>query len=330
MHGKKARNPWERIHIDYAGPFLGKMFLILVDSYSKWMEAFPVKDATSAATIDCFDICFATHGLPQICVFDNGSCFTSEEFERYLERNGIRHKTSAPYHPATNGLAERAVRTFKNTMKKLNNQVSIQTAVNRFLFAYRITPHSATGKAPCELLMNRRLNSRHHILRPEVPITLEDPYPHRVFEINDPIWLRNYGKGDKWVKGVITCRTGPISYRIQTGYGIVRKHVNQLRSRVTEFEPVNYPESSKPPNTSSIQPTQQIPQQPLTAPITPTPAPLPSSEIVSIANPTTPLTETSIQQTPGPTVTPSLNTNFRPVRNRKPPRYLEDYETMMG
>ena len=43
---------------------------------------------------------FATHGL---IVSDNAPAFTSEEFKRFVQMNGI---TSAPYHPATNGLAE--------------------------------------------------------------------------------------------------------------------------------------------------------------------------------------------------------------------------------
>ena len=30
--------PWKRIHIDFAGPFLDKMFLIVVDAHSKWPE----------------------------------------------------------------------------------------------------------------------------------------------------------------------------------------------------------------------------------------------------------------------------------------------------
>ena len=29
-------HPWSRIHVDFAGPFLGKMYLVLVDSHSKW------------------------------------------------------------------------------------------------------------------------------------------------------------------------------------------------------------------------------------------------------------------------------------------------------
>ena len=54
----------------------------------------------------------------QIVVSDNGSSFVSSEFKSFLQKNGIKHITSAPYHPSTNGLVERAVQTFKQGMKK--------------------------------------------------------------------------------------------------------------------------------------------------------------------------------------------------------------------
>ncbi|XP_015280350.1 PREDICTED: uncharacterized protein K02A2.6-like, partial [Gekko japonicus] len=50
---------------------------------------------------------FATHGLPDVLVSDNGAQFTSEEFRRFLSDNGIRQMTAAPFHPASNGQAER-------------------------------------------------------------------------------------------------------------------------------------------------------------------------------------------------------------------------------
>jgi len=53
-----------------------------------------------------------------VLVTDNGSCFVSSEFENFLLKNGIKHITSAPYHPATNGLAERAVQIVKKGLKK--------------------------------------------------------------------------------------------------------------------------------------------------------------------------------------------------------------------
>ena len=72
--------PWVRLHLDYAGLFLGKMFLIVMDAHSKWMEAFPMNTSTSSANIEILRIAFATHGLPEIVVTDNGSNFASKEF----------------------------------------------------------------------------------------------------------------------------------------------------------------------------------------------------------------------------------------------------------
>ena len=69
---------------------------------------------------------FATFGIPEILVTDNGSNFissnfTSSEFAAFLKSNGIRHIKTAPYHPSSNGLAERAVHTFKSAIKKLTS-----------------------------------------------------------------------------------------------------------------------------------------------------------------------------------------------------------------
>ena len=70
--------PWVRLHLDYAGPFQGQMFLVLVDAYSKWMEVMPVGAATAAGTIAKLRHVFAVHGLPEKIVTDNGPQFTSQ------------------------------------------------------------------------------------------------------------------------------------------------------------------------------------------------------------------------------------------------------------
>ena len=124
--------PWTRLHVDYAGPFLTKMFLIVIDAYSKWIEVYITASATSAVTIDKLRQTFATFCLPETIVTDNGTNFTSSEFEEFLKSNGIRHVKTAAYHPASNGLAERAVQSFMLGMKKLTNG-TLETRVARFL-----------------------------------------------------------------------------------------------------------------------------------------------------------------------------------------------------
>ena len=159
--------PWVRLHIDHAGPFLGKYFLVVVDSHSKWMEVLTVPSTSTEATLRKLRCIFATHGLPEIIVSDNGAGFTSVEFKEFMSRNGIRHITSAPYHPVTNGLAERAVQTFNNALKK-TAVVDIETQLARFLFHYRNIPHSTTGVSPAELLLGRRPRSHMMLLQPSI------------------------------------------------------------------------------------------------------------------------------------------------------------------
>ena len=159
--------PWSRLHVDYAGPLRGHMFLVVVDAYSKWMEVRPVKSATSAATISQLRAIFATHGIPELLVSDNGSAFTSSEFEEFMRLNRIRHTTSAPYHPATNGLAERVVQTFKTYLKKAPS-LPLKDLISWFLLTYRITPHSTTGTSPAELLFSRRPRTLLDLVLPDL------------------------------------------------------------------------------------------------------------------------------------------------------------------
>ncbi len=239
--------PWSRIHADYAGPFMGRMFLIVVDAYSKWLEAVPVNSATSQTTIEKMRIMFATHGLPQTVVTDNGSVFTSKEFEEFAKRNGVRHVTSAPYHPATNGLAERAVQTFKNGMKKLTSG-SIDSKVSRFLFTYRITPHSTTGVSPTQLLMGRRPRSVLDQLHPDMARRVQNSQQRqkrnhdqhvkpRAFAVGNTVSVRNFGSGATWLVGAVEKALGPLSYQIKLEDGrLVRRHVDHLRARVSTTE----------------------------------------------------------------------------------------------
>lgn len=79
---------WQQVHIDYAGPFLDKMFQVLVDVYSKWPEVFLVKNATSTKTVKLLRTLFSRTGLPEQLVSDNGTQFTSEEFQAFVKGNG--------------------------------------------------------------------------------------------------------------------------------------------------------------------------------------------------------------------------------------------------
>ena len=88
--------PWSRLHVDFAGPFLGKQFIVLVDSFSKWLEVAVVSSCSSLQAIRFLRHVFSTHGLPEMLISDNGTAFTSAEFKTFVAHNGVRHLTSAP------------------------------------------------------------------------------------------------------------------------------------------------------------------------------------------------------------------------------------------
>ena len=162
--------PWSRIHIDYAGPFMGKMFLLIIDAHSKWLDIHITNSCNTQSTVEKLRMTFANHGLPEMVVSDNGPAFVSKEFEEFMKNNGIRHVKSAPYHPSTNGLVERAVQTFKKAMKKQSG--TLQTRLSRFLFKYRTTPHTTTGISPAELRWGTKLRSHLTLLQPDVGKTV--------------------------------------------------------------------------------------------------------------------------------------------------------------
>ncbi|XP_015747851.1 PREDICTED: uncharacterized protein K02A2.6-like [Acropora digitifera] len=106
----QVRNPWiSRIHVDFAGPLKGDMFFIVVDEKSKWIEVFPMSSITATATIRAFHFLFVSHGLPEEIISDNSPQFATQEMKDFLKSNGICQCLSSPYHPASNGEAERAV-----------------------------------------------------------------------------------------------------------------------------------------------------------------------------------------------------------------------------
>ena len=87
------------------------------DAHSKWIEVIPMLTVTSKITTEEMDKVFTTHGIPHVIVSDNGTNFSIEEFAEYLRTKQIKHLFTPPYHPASNGLAERTVQTFKKAMK---------------------------------------------------------------------------------------------------------------------------------------------------------------------------------------------------------------------
>ena len=233
-----AAGPWQRVHVDFAGPIFGSSYLVVVDSYSKWLEVVAMKSTTAGRTIAVLRDIFARLGLPLQLVSDNGPQFACEEFGAFTAANGIRHTRVAPYHPSSNGLAERAVGTVKNGLKAaVETGVTVERALARFLLAYRSSPHAVTGRTPAELLYGRNLRTRLNLLIPSANDTLQAARQDqhiaaggqvREFQLGASVWVRSYGTRQKWVRGKVVARPGPVSYEVDIGDAVWSRHVDQL------------------------------------------------------------------------------------------------------
>ena len=102
------------LHIDHAGPFLGKYFFILIDSHSKWLEVHIVNSTSLEVTIQKLQQIFSTNGLPEQIISDNGPASTSHEFKECMKQCGIHHICTSPYNPSSNGLMECTVQTISH------------------------------------------------------------------------------------------------------------------------------------------------------------------------------------------------------------------------
>ena len=194
------------------------MMLIIGDSHSKWIDAHVRTSSNATVTIEKPMSSFATHGLHHTIVLDNGPCFVSSEFELFNKMNGIRHIKVSPHHPASNGIAERAAQTVKSGISKMEGG-NLQSKETRFLSRYRITPHTTTEISTFQLPMKRWIRSRLDLLNPIISNKVLDAqnkqkmhhdYHARdcTFDIGNPVFCQNYGRGDDFLPGHIIVKSG--------------------------------------------------------------------------------------------------------------------------
>ena len=226
--------PWQRLHLDFAGPINKKMYLIVIDSFSKWIEVIQMGKTTSEKVKEAMFKLFARWGLPVHIVTDNGPQFISEEFEDFLKNNGIKHTTTAPYKPSTNGAAERSVGIVKNALKAEPNPQGLE----KFLMTYRNTNHSTTGRSPAELMIGRPMRTRLDLLRPNLK---EDVYHkqdsmirnsgnrQRSVQKEEEVLVRNYRpREEKWTPGTVEKVIGDKHYIVNTHSGTTKQHIDQI------------------------------------------------------------------------------------------------------
>lgn len=150
--------PWVHLAGDFLGPLPdGSYLFVLVDLYSRYVLADPMKSTTSKDIIRVLKQHFTRMGLPYMLTFDNAKNFSSQEFKDFCVDLGIKLVHTTPYWPSANGEIERQNRSFLKVLKISQlNGTNWKDALQDYLYMYAITPHSVTAVAPAQLMFGRR------------------------------------------------------------------------------------------------------------------------------------------------------------------------------
>lgn len=222
--------------MDFAGSLAGHTFLVSADAFTKWLEVREVNQTTSTAVIAVLRSLFATFGVPQKVVSDNGAAFVSVEMQRFCTDNGVSHITSAPYHPATDGQAERYVGELKTALAR-DKSGPMRCRLVRFLFRQQNIIHQTTGITPAVAMFERELSAHLDQIKraPEPTEKQEKLSKNRQLVAGEEVMVRQFLKEPKWISGVFEKQIGPRSWNVRCGRGgVVRRHLNQIRKRDTK------------------------------------------------------------------------------------------------
>ena len=137
------------------------------DVRSKWPEIAATTTVTCSAIIQILKELFSRWGIPEVLQSDNGQQFVSYEFEMFLQKLGIEHRRSALYNPQCNGGLERLNRVIKESLgAQLKEGKTFTDAVRTILQTYRSTPHALIQRTPAELMIGRKLHFPLECLKP--------------------------------------------------------------------------------------------------------------------------------------------------------------------
>ena len=174
--------PFSKINIDYVGPLptspKGNRYILTVqDSFTRWLEAFPVRAATAENAVDKLtNEVFPRHGIPQSIHSDRGSHFTAHLSYNVAQILGIRITHTPSYNPKSNQV-ERAHRTLGEMLKSLcaGTPSKWETYLPQALFALRTQRSRVTQSTPFRMLFGREASFPLDMLF-SVPVPKPDEY----------------------------------------------------------------------------------------------------------------------------------------------------------
>jgi len=302
IYHEVPKRPWAKVGADLF-ELSRKSYLILVDYYSGFIEVNQLQCTKSNEVIMCCKSQFARHGIPDILISDNGPQFSGDMFKLFANEYQFEHRTSSPYFPQSNGMAEKAVQTAKNLIKK-----AVYDGKDPYLalLEYRNTPMSDALGSPAQRLMGRRTKSiipiTEELLKPQVidPAIVQHELTQNKLkqkqyydahskglsklQVGDAVLMQIKGK---WKPATVSsiCHKTPQSYCIMTPEGQIyrrnRRYLKMVRnnndneSHLDDDDPPVETNDSSTSGSHSMEENTMIESQPSTTVQTGTPTSLP-------------------------------------------------------
>lgn len=181
--------PFHRIAIDFVGPLRpshrGNVYLLTVkDTFSRWLEAIPVKRANASTVVDVLEReIFARYGIPETIHSDRGSHFVNSLLREVADVFSIRLTMTPAYNPKSNPV-ERSHRDLGEILRALletGDQESWEKVLPQALFAMRTAVCTATGMAPYRALFGRDAAQPLDLIFGQPPTVAKGNLPHHEY-----------------------------------------------------------------------------------------------------------------------------------------------------
>ncbi|CAK1553068.1 unnamed protein product [Leptosia nina] len=149
-----ATKPFEIVHIDLLS-IQNEKYLTIVDVFSKYAQAYHIRDGTAISTLQALLKFCTHHGLPLTIVSDNGTEFTNQLFSEFVALHKINHHRTLPHSPNDNGIVERFHSTLLEHLRILKLSHKNQDVINLIpygILAYNSSIHSFTKCRPFDII----------------------------------------------------------------------------------------------------------------------------------------------------------------------------------
>lgn len=160
--------PWELVSVDFCGPYAaidgGVTVMGMVDYYSRYMLAAPMKRTNFETVRAWLDAIFDTFGYPGAVKSDNGPPFNSHDYQKFCSDRGIKSVYSWPLTPQQNGTAERAMATIGKAMKTATS-LTYRKELQDSMKAHNAAAHAVTNEIPENVMFGRRIRSSLPLMR---------------------------------------------------------------------------------------------------------------------------------------------------------------------